>query len=774
MPLNEIKQSVQQLKADYEAMSIESSFREVLRVQYGKQVLNKLELIFNQTKKDEALVEFLQVYLAENWALVHNTALGYTSLPEDKITLLLCDIAEHIAAQKGLTSAEVLMPGLAYESIRDGYGDLTGDIKPVLRTHIIGDGCQYMLPVKLITELNLSPTPAQLANPYYDYERHTDEQAYVRPEEYKRLVAHSQLTQAVADAKQAYELLAGDTSNLLGQLTQLCRQLGINMVGNLGEEENAGSGSYPAIIAFMEYYHSLDAAQKDTIPPTIKQEIEKLYTLVTDKTKNINATENLETCIATRRASLIGAMSDHDEALSQISLSASKRASLTLESRTKFESAKHELIEALGSDAYTEGHDSLAMNMSLLEKLNMPLRITSLGDLSILQELMPDEIKSVCANPNLRQTIITQLRAIENLVVFSIETSPDKLEAFLIAMKGDIVQAWLHSFRDLSALLISLDVEKTRIMVDVLLRDTLISMMQAQDGLSVFLQELSPEQRSVLSDSIKINDKSVMLAAVQQDYWAFQYATEVLKADRDFVLAAVRQNGVSLHYAPEAFQTDKDFVLAAVRQNGVSLHYASRAFQADRDFVLAAVKQNGVALQYAAEDFKADREVVLAAVKQNGRVLEFASRAFQADRDFMLAAVKQNGLALEYASDEFKADREVVLAAVKQDGRVLEFASKELKKDKEVVLAAVRQNGLAFEYASDEFKADREVVLAAVKQDGFALQYASEELMNDWSLKTAATLPFFALALEHPEASKAITLGLATSAIVMYSGLKFK
>jgi len=54
-------------------------------------------------------------------------------------------------------------------------------------------------------------------------------------------------------------------------------------------------------------------------------------------------------------------------------------------------------------------------------------------------------------------------------------------------------------------------------------------------------------------------------------------------------------------------------ILAAVQQNGRALQFADDSFKRDRDVVLAAVQQNGRALQFADESFKRDRDVVLAA-----------------------------------------------------------------------------------------------------------------------------------------------------------------
>jgi len=156
-------------------------------------------------------------------------------------------------------------------------------------------------------------------------------------------------------------------------------------------------------------------------------------------------------------------------------------------------------------------------------------------------------------------------------------------------------------------------------------------------------------------------------------------------------------------------------------------------------------------------------------VKKDGWALTYASEELRADKDVVLAAVKKDGWALTYASEELRTDREFVLAAVKHVGSALNYASKELRADRNVVLAAVKQSGWALKFASEDLRADREVVLAAVKQDGLALKFASKELRNDWSLRAASMVPFFALALEHPEATQSIALGLATSAIVMHT-----
>lgn len=148
-------------------------------------------------------------------------------------------------------------------------------------------------------------------------------------------------------------------------------------------------------------------------------------------------------------------------------------------------------------------------------------------------------------------------------------------------------------------------------------------------------------------------------------------------ADRDKVLAAVQHCGYDLQYVP-LFKNDREIVLAAVEANGMALNYAAPALQADKDVVLAAVTRDAFALNFAAKALAADREVVLAALQGTGShrdALRLAAQELRSDRDIVLAAVASHGYALEYAAESLRADRQIVAVAVKQAGHgVLKYA----------------------------------------------------------------------------------------------------
>jgi CxxC motif-containing protein len=261
--------------------------------------------------------------------------------------------------------------------------------------------------------------------------------------------------------------------------------------------------------------------------------------------------------------------------------------------------------------------------------------------------------------------------------------------------------------------------------------------------------------------SKSITEKTEALAAVKNDGWALEDASDELKADKEVVMAAVQENGRALQFVSDELKADKEVVMAAVKNQVSALEFATDELKADKKWLIAAVKNDGGALGYASDELKADREMVMVAVKNSGDALYSASDELSADKEMVMVAVKNYGGALEYASDELKADKEVVMAAVQENGGALQFASDELKADKEVVMVAVKNDGYALkdasdelradkevvmvanplwaalEYVSDELKADKEVVMAAVKIYGGALEYASDELKADKEVVTA-------------------------------------
>jgi predicted methyltransferase len=213
-----------------------------------------------------------------------------------------------------------------------------------------------------------------------------------------------------------------------------------------------------------------------------------------------------------------------------------------------------------------------------------------------------------------------------------------------------------------------------------------------------------------------------------------------VRSYKNIALNAIYAQPTSICIASDSLKDDKDVVLAAVKNCFYAFQYASSRLKDDKNTVLAVVKQYGGDLKDVSTRLRNDKAVVTTAVNQAGGALQYASTTLKNDKDVVLVAVKQDGSALSYTSDTLKNDKYVVLTAVNQIGGALQYASTTLKNDKYLVSDAVKQDGLALQYASSTLKNDKDVVLAAVKQNGFAILYSSNTLINDNDIISAASI----------------------------------
>jgi hypothetical protein len=186
---------------------------------------------------------------------------------------------------------------------------------------------------------------------------------------------------------------------------------------------------------------------------------------------------------------------------------------------------------------------------------------------------------------------------------------------------------------------------------------------ELKDEITITAIIRSQEITDCLKDINKLNSTSSQIQKLTK-------IKEILKIEID-----------SANGTPIFASSDKEIVLAAMQQNGDALQYASKELKADTEFMLAAVKQNGPSLWYASEELKDDREIVLAAVQQDVSALQFASEILKADNLFILEALQQDGLALAYASEKLKNNDEIVSAAVQKNNAALAYAPEELKAE---------------------------------------------------------------------------------------------
>jgi len=264
------------------------------------------------------------------------------------------------------------------------------------------------------------------------------------------------------------------------------------------------------------------------------------------------------------------------------------------------------------------------------------------------------------------------------------------------------------------------------------------------------------------SEELK-NNKDIVLAAVGKDARAFWYASENMRNSKAVVMVAVQKQPEAPFFASDKFNYDKDVVLAAVQNDGLLLRDASPRLQNDKEVVMAAIENQPAALEFASDELKNDAGVVFAAVQKDFRLLQYASEKVRNNKTVLLAAVQNEFWTLDtfaVASDALENDADVVLAAVQKDFRALQYASEKIRNSKKVIMAAAQNQPAALQYASEKLLSDKEIAIAAVGKDPDAIKYFDESIKNDPEILIASGM------FDANHESSTLRLNITTHALV--------
>ena len=504
------------LKRENELLGLSELFREKVIHTYQRVLLDELSAIVSENISEEETIENLKLILEKNWERIKGSLVCYTACPEDELTLLLCDIAEHISIKKkqdNKSAINFLMPTIKTESIQDNYPSLAPDdaedqipdLRDVLKTHILSSTTSYLIPVHLFCDYLTLPLNSfgKLPNCYFDFETMSEAELYVNENEHYRLLNHSKDTLALDHWKTQIEILSQSNINLLSRLNELTQSLYFNSVNGTGTETNAGDGTYPAIIRFNDYYSQLDKEQLDAVPASVKRELNTLLTLSSDANENINATENIETCIAIRREELVSVINKNISTLSTIDISDEQKNKLFIEAQSEFINAQKTLKENIECKNYM-GCDAMGITHTLLKCLQIELDINSKLDLHNFMTLSEEEIIIICkTKKDLCQKIIKLLSNVEFFVLFVIETTPGRLKALLPFISDELSDILIQKSSDISACLVALAGERMEIIYQSLIANKIFGIINNSRDFNLLFSPLNMDQRRVVFDSLK-------------------------------------------------------------------------------------------------------------------------------------------------------------------------------------------------------------------------------------------------------------------------------
>lgn len=355
----------------------------------------------------------------------------------------------------------------------------------ILTTHILSSDEKSLIP---ISEL-IHETPCRA----YD-----EAPIALDDNEKRRLENHCTMTQNYAFNKERYETLETDTSNLLGHLTRLRLKLKFNDAhSGIGTINAAGSGVYPAIVAFYDYYKTVSSTEKEKIPTKIKNEIDKLFMFASDAHKNASG----ETCIGTRREAIENAMQNQEELLSKIFCSSTDKKNLI---KDALESLLHtrQQIQKTNNQPVTKetlNGDRMPINESLIKTFQLSIQIRSLSDLNQFMLLSEKEILNLAQAPSIQEQLTTIFNNPEEFAGFIRDTSNIKLRAYFNGTKNAHHLLPIKNVKSLRTLLFELSEEKTAELVQFF---NISELIKSVGNLTFLLNVLSEKQRMLVRAAI--------------------------------------------------------------------------------------------------------------------------------------------------------------------------------------------------------------------------------------------------------------------------------
>ena len=182
--------------------------------------------------------------------------------------------------------------------------------------------------------------------------------------------------------------------------------------------------------SFMEGY--------TRVPEDIHNEIKLLFDLCSNETLNTNATQNIATCIGTRREELERAIQGKENILIQISLSAQEFSTHLEKAEKNLRQLSSSLIKSLDDDSYTGYDHHLNLDACIITSFSSPITIQRESDAKVLNYFKQEDLSTLLA---CNQPLVTSLERVlaENYLIEYIFDTPDNtLSAILPHIKKNL------------------------------------------------------------------------------------------------------------------------------------------------------------------------------------------------------------------------------------------------------------------------------------------------------------------------------------------------
>ncbi len=181
----------------------------------------------------------------------------------------------------------------------------------------------------------------------------------------------------------------------------------------------------------------------------------------------------------------------------------------------------------------------------------------------------------------------------------------------------------------------------------------------SNQNLEIILSEVKQKNKDAINslvDCLKMNRKLMFNVSII-DASQFQYASEILRQDKNFINRITKVNPDILNFIPETLKIDKEFIKNSTYLNRDSLKYADQKLLDNKIFMKEMIILDSRNYIYASERIKEMPEIAEIAFKDDGTLLEYAPNQIKNNKKLVTIAVKSDSNSIKYASDILQKDK---------------------------------------------------------------------------------------------------------------------
>lgn len=457
---------------------------------------------------------------------------------------------------------------------------------------------------------------------------------------------------------------------------------------------------------------------RNRIPEALHKSIDLLIDLSRNPESNVNATENMLTCVGLRREEIEAAMKGQSELLAAISHTENTRAAQINEAQQELECLEANFKASLTAGTYS-GSDKLFAIKQFFNTFGVLLQYRNLDDLRFIMSLNPEELKELITVSNGNSELVLLFKFYDELADFINDYSSEKIRIILEATAPHLIQHLTLKHEHFEALLFGQSDEKFKTIARFLIEHQHVKMSV------VAAHQIDRE--NIIRELLE--DKSMALAAVRMEGDAIQYLPETLKNDLGFILEVMKKNRKILPLiSSQIAQYSVLKRISSIESEEDRIAAIDICGSLDKNFIRQRLEQTPGLICYLPENINLDQEFDI----------------YRNDTTFIAKALITNQKALSFASDLLQQDSELqsIANCYVNSTRKLRCQVYLNRDNKEFVQKIIESadNSYTFQYASKSLKNDIEFVINLIRKNVGILYYASTHLQANKVLKRIASI----------------------------------